>query len=193
MWDNGIFLWLNFDGGEMLDRLMIFASGHTSWALLYLLILYLVYRNRGWRGVLFSLLAIGLAVGLSDIIAGVFKHSGLLKGLLPNFPVRLRPMHTPELDGLVHTVKMGGLYGTVSAHAATSISIGVIATLAIRIKWFAALMWAQVLIVCYSRIYLGYHFPQDILLGAAVGALSGGVIWLIFRKYIQKSDASEIN
>ncbi len=186
MWDHQLLLALNFDGGGLLDSLMLFASGHLSWVLLYALILYLIYRREGLRGMLFALLAITLAVALSDIIAGVFKQTGLLKGLLPNFPVRLRPMHTPELEGLVHYINLGGQYGTVSAHAATSVSIGLIATLAIRRRWFTTIMWTQVALVSYSRIYLGYHFPQDILLGIAVGLLSGWGMWALLKRQIIK-------
>ncbi|MFI3303692.1 MAG: phosphatase PAP2 family protein [Rikenellaceae bacterium] len=191
MWDHDLFLWLNFDGGALLDSLMLFVSGKISWLPLYILILWLIWRRCGWRGMLISLAAFGLAAGLSDIIAGIFKHSGLLKNLLPEFPVRLRPMHTPELEGLVHWVKMGGQNGTVSAHAATSISVGVIATLAIQKRWFTAVMWTQVALVCYSRIYLGYHFPQDILLGALTGVTSGVVMWFLLRKFILPTDERE--
>ncbi len=188
MWDTDLFLWLNFDGGSFIDSMMLFASGKLSWVPLYILILWLVWRRAGWRGVVFAVVAIGAAVGLSDMISGIFKHTGLLKGLLPDFPVRLRPIYTPELEGLVHFINGGGEFGTVSAHAATSISIALIATLAIRRGWFAAIMWTQVALVCYSRIYLGYHFPQDILLGAFVGTLSGGAMWLTFRRLIRPND-----
>ncbi len=180
MWDTNLFLWLNFDGGSLLDSVMLFASGRLSWVALYLLILWLIWRRMGWRGVLFATLAIALAVGMSDLIAGIFKHSGPLKALLPDFPARLRPMHTPELEGLVRSITGGGEYGTVSAHAATSVSIGLIATLTIRRRWFAAVMWSQVALVCYSRIYLAYHFPQDILLGVAIGVAAGWLSWRLF-------------
>ena len=172
-WDYGLFLWLNFDGGTTLDSLMLFVSGVLTWVPLYLLILWLIYRRYGWLGMTLALAAIAAAVGLSDIIAGVFKHSGLLKGLLPSFPVRLRPMYTPELKGMVHVLRLGGQYGTVSAHAATATAIGFVATQIIRTRWFSVVMWTQVALVCYSRIYLASHFPQDIILGVALGVVSG--------------------
>lgn len=184
MWDTNLFLLLNFDGGSTIDSVMQFISGKLSWIPLYVLILWLIYRRSGWRGVLFAIVAIGCAVGISDIIAGIFKHSGLLKNLLPNFPVRLRPMHTPELEGLIHILNIGGMYGTVSAHAATSVSIGLISTLAIQRRWFTIVIWTQVALVCYSRIYLSYHFPQDILLGVAIGLLSGYVMWMPLKHKI---------
>ncbi len=183
MWDTELFLWLNFDGGPVLDALMTFASGHYSWIPLYVLILFLIYRRGGWRAVGMAVVAIALAAGLSDLLAGIFKHSGPLENLWADFPARLRPMNTPELDGLIHVLKKSGRYGTVSAHAATSVSVGLIATLAIRKRWFAIVMWTQVALVCYSRIYLASHFPQDILLGIMLGAISGGAMWFLYRRF----------
>ncbi len=179
--DHNLFLWLNFDGGAAMDALMLGASSPAAWAWLYLLILYVVWRTSGWRGVALYLLTVGIALGLADMVAGIFKHTGLLKGLLPNFPVRLRPMHTPELEGMIHYLKEGGLYGTVSAHAATNVSLAIITSLFVRRRWMTYLMVAVTIIICYSRIYLAYHFPFDILLGALTGAMTAliamGVYW----------------
>ena len=179
--DHNLFLWLKFDGGAAMDALMLGVSSPAAWAWLYLLILYVVWRTSGWRGVALYLLTVGIALGLSDMVAGIFKHTGLLKGLLPNFPVRLRPMHTPELEGMIHYLKEGGLYGTVSAHAATNVSLAIITSLFVRRRWMTYLMVAVTIIICYSRIYLAYHFPFDILLGALTGAMTAliamGVYW----------------
>ncbi len=180
MWDHQLFLWLNFDGGQIMDSVMLFASGKMSWIPLYILILWLVYRRYGWRGVILAILSIACAVGISDLVAGIFKHTGPLKHLWSSFPARLRPMHTPELEGLIHVITGGGKNGTVSAHASTSVAIGVISTLVIEKRWFSLVMWAQVAMVCYSRIYLAYHFPQDIILGAIVGVGSGVAMWRLF-------------
>lgn len=177
--DHGLFLAMNFDGGTVMDRIMVLCSSPAAWAWLYLLILWLVWRRGGWRGVLLFLAAAGVALGLADMVAGIFKHTGLLGDLWPSFPARLRPMHTPELEGAVHTVCDGGLYGTVSAHAATMTALCVLSIVAVRRRWFAAVMIAAAAVICYSRIYLAYHFPMDILLGVVTGLLSGAVaLWL---------------
>ena len=84
-------------------------------------------------------------------------------------------MHTPELEGMIHYLKEGGLYGTVSAHAATNVSLAIITSLFVRRRWMTYLMVAVTIIICYSRIYLAYHFPFDILLGAMTGALTAGI------------------
>ena len=109
------------------------------------------------------------------MISGIFKHSGPLKNLWASFPARLRPMHTPELEGMVHVIKQGALYGTVSAHAATNVALAIVTAFFVRRRWMTWLMVAVVIVTCYSRIYLAYHFPFDILLGAMTGALTAGI------------------
>lgn len=171
--DHELFLALNFDGGPVVDRIMVLCSTPATWAWLYILMLWLVWRRGGWRALLLFAAAAAAALGLADMVAGIFKHSGLLGGLWPSFPARLRPMHTPELEGLVHAVRDGGRYGTVSAHAATMTALCVTAIPAVRRRWFSALILVATAVICYSRIYLAYHFPVDIALGVVVGLLSG--------------------
>ncbi len=180
--DYPLFLWLNFDGGVLLDQIMLGISTPAVWSWLYVLILYIVWRSYGWRGVLIFLVATGGAVALGDMISGIFKHTGVLKNLLPSFPARLRPMYTPELEGMVSNIlRQGGQYGTVSGHAATMTAMAVLSIAAIRRGWFSWLMTTVVLLVCYSRIYLAYHFPVDIALGVVTGLVSGAVMLLLYR------------
>lgn len=171
--DHPLFLALNFDGGSAMDSLMLFCSGKLTWLPLYILILWLVWRREGWRNTLLVIVLIVAAVGLTDLIAGIFKHAGLLKGLLPDFTPRLRPMYTPELEGAVHVVKWGGKFGTVSAHAATTAAIALISAGIVRRRWFSLTVGVWVALVCYSRIYLAYHFPLDILWGLLLGTALG--------------------
>ena len=139
--DHSLFLALNFDGGPCWDRVMLTLSGTAVWIPLYLLIIWLVLRRTGWRGLLLFLVLMAAAVGLADITAGIFKHNGLLGDLLPGLEPRWRPMFTPSLEGLavppdtlmqwrfeghatpgiVHVPAgaLAGKYGTVSSHAAT--------------------------------------------------------------------------
>ena len=140
--DESLFLALNFDGGPCLDRIMTLISGMAIWIPFYLLILWLVCRRYGWRNTLLFLAALALALVLSDMLCGIFKHSGPLKHLWADFPPRWRPMFSPALEGLdipadslfawrhaglptpnslVHVPAgaVAGKYGTVSSHAAT--------------------------------------------------------------------------
>ena len=185
--DYPLFLWLNFDGGAALDKIMLGISTPAVWSWFYALILYMVWRSYGWRGLLIFLVAAAAAIGLGDMISGIFKHTGLLKNLWTEFPARLRPMYTPELEGMVSNIlKKGGQYGTVSGHAATIAAMATIAIPTIARRWFTWMMIAVVLLICYSRIYLAYHFPVDIALGLITGVLSGGAMYLISRALIRR-------
>lgn len=183
-WDWALFDVLNFDGPAWLDGLMVAISGVAMWIPLYLLIIYMIWRRYSWRGVVALLVAVGVAMGAADIIAGIFKHSGPLKHLWASFPVRLRPMFTEALTD-VSVVSTGhGLYGTVSAHAATIVSLALLSSVAVERRWFTVVMIVVAILVCYSRIYLACHFPQDILLGTVVGLVAGGAgVWL-FRRVV---------
>ena len=180
-WDYPLFEMLNFDGGATLDSLMSAISGIVMWIPLYLLILYMVWRRWSWRGVVALIVAVALALGLADLLAGIFKHSGPLKNLWPDFPARLRPMFSEGLSDVNIPSTNHGRYGTVSAHAATIVSLSIISAYAIHRRWFSWLIAMVAIAICYSRIYLACHFPQDILLGAALGVVTATLGILLFR------------
>ena len=147
-WDYPLFLALNFDGGPAMDRAMLALSGTAMWLPLYALIVWLVSRRYGWRGAAIFLAVMLAALVLSDAVAGIFKHNGLLGDLMPGLEPRWRPMFTPELEGLaiapdslyalrqagapgpwrvhVPVEAVAGYYGTVSAHAATVVALAVL-------------------------------------------------------------------
>ena len=184
--DHELFLAQNFDGGPVMDRIMVLCSTPAAWAWLYMLMLWLVWRRGGWRALLVFVITAAAALGLADMVAGIFKHSGLLADLWPSFPARLRPMHTPEIEGLIHTVREGGRYGTVSAHAATMTALCVTSIPAVRRRWFAVLIVAVTVAICYSRIYLAYHFPVDIALGVVTGLLSAAAAMWVVRAAVRR-------
>ena len=186
-WDYPLFEVLNFDGGATLDSLMSAISGILMWIPLYLLILYMVWRRWSWRGVVALILAVALALGLADLLAGIFKHSGPLKNLWPDFPARLRPMFSEGLSDVNIPSTNHGRYGTVSAHAATIVSLSIISAYAINRRWFSWLIALVAIAICYSRIYLACHFPQDILLGAALGVVTATLGILVFRAIAGKN------
>ena len=181
--DERLFLWLNFDGGVVLDSVMSAISGAVMWIPLYLFIAWTVYRKYGWKSLLAFVVCLALAMGISDMLCGIFKHTGLLKNLWADFPARNRPMFDIAVRDLTHVVSYAhGPYGTVSAHAATTAAMGILSALALRKRWYGWTIAAIVLLISYSRIYLACHFPQDIALGLAVGLISGGAMYLLWRK-----------
>ena len=217
--DHDLFSALNFDGGTALDRVMLTISGTAMWLPLYALILWLVWRRSGWRGMAVFLVLMLLALGLSDIVSGIFKHNGLLGDMLPQFEPRPRPMFTPSLEGLeiapdslrklrwltpdslaaagithdwvvhVPVEAVSGRFGTVSAHAAVIVTLAVLSASVIRRRWFTGLMVLSTLLICYSRIYLGKHYPMDLVWGTAVGiALGLAAFWAYRRLSRQKKE-----
>ena len=181
-------LFLNFDGGSAMDSIMWFASGIASWIPLYFVILYILYRKYGWKYMLFALLFIGLGIGICDQVCNFFKRT----------IEYLRPTHTDSLLPFLHTVREynGGLTGTVSGHASTSMCIFMFTSLAVRKRWFTIMMLAYTLIISYSRIYLGVHYPFQILFGWMLGLIVAPAMWMIFsrlnRHYRWNNDASAL-
>lgn len=181
--DERLFLWLNFDGGAILDSVMSAISGVVLWIPLYLYIAWVVQRKYGWKSMLAFLVCLALAMGIADMLCGIFKHTGLLKSLWADFPARNRPMFDVAVRDLAHVVSYAhGPYGTVSAHAATTAAMAILSALVLRKRRYSWTIAFIVLLISYSRIYLACHFPQDIALGLAVGLISGGAMYLLWRK-----------
>jgi len=168
-WDNQLFLFLNGLHSPFWDPVMVFASGKLTWLPLYLLLIYFIARKYQWNSI-WWLVAITLVIVATDQIS---------VGLFKNVFQRLRPCHTPELQSYINLVgRCGGQYGFVSSHAANTFGVAVFLSLLFSKKWvtYSLLIWAA--FVSYSRIYLGVHFPGDVICGAILGAGIGISIWL---------------
>lgn len=171
--DKELFLILNGMHAVWMDRIMLLLSWTEASIPIYAFLLFLIYKTfkeRTWGIVL----CIVLLILLTDQTT-----SGLMK---PYFE-RPRPSHEPTLEGMVHLVNgyTGGHYGFASSHAANTFGIAMFMTSLFRKekRWIAWLFfWAA--LVSYTRIYLGVHYPGDILVGALIGILYG---WLVFNLY----------
>jgi len=103
---------------------------------------------------------------------------------------RLRPCHDPELISQMRIVKCGGQFGFYSAHASNTFFLATYLSILLKKKlnWFPYVIFVWAVVVSYSRIYLGVHFPIDILMGAFVGLLLGGLFATLARKVINKQN-----
>jgi undecaprenyl-diphosphatase len=169
--DHQLFLFLNSANSPFWDKIMYFLSEVFVWIPLYLAIL--LYLAKEYR-IRF------LVILLFIIISVTIADQGAL--LIKNTVHRYRPCHEPSLQGLVHTVKgvCGGMYGFVSSHAANSFNVALLSLMMVKKRWFSIfiIIWAAA--VSYSRIYLGVHYPGDVLGGSILGAFVG---WSMYRLY----------
>lgn len=171
--DADILLWINGHGNAWLDALMWGVSCAKTWIPLYVVLVGLIaYKYRNWKAILLILIGFGVAVGLSDWLC-----SGVIKPLV----ARLRPTHEPAIDPirLVHGY-VGGLYGFCSSHAANTMAVALLFSLLYRNKTATACLMTWVALNAYSRMYLGVHYPSDIMAGLLLGALSAaGCYWAL--------------
>lgn len=177
--DQDAFLYLNDMHSPFWDGVMVFVSNKYVWIPFYLaLIIYLIYRYRK-QSIPMLLLAVA-AVGLADFVA-----SGLFK---PYF-ARLRPCHDPALSELVNIVEgCGGRFGFMSSHASTGFALAVFFNLILSDRYLAlkVLLVAWAVVVSYSRIYLGVHYPGDTIGGALLGAFLAYGCSLIYTFLLNK-------
>ncbi len=170
--DKELFAFLNGIHSAFFDVIMKFFSGKLEWIPLYVLILtWIIYKFR-WKSVL-VIIAIALLITLSDQIAVQIKLA----------VERLRPCKEPDIRLWVHLVddRCGGMFGFVSNHAANSFAMAVFTSLLFKNRYYSwfIIIWATV--VSYSRIYLGVHYPGDVLCGAFLGIILACVIYKIYR------------
>ena len=186
--DTEILLAINGWHAPWADTLMWIISAKATWIPLYLLLIgLLVWRYR--KPVMTSVMwlqkvpacvviiaMIGLAVGAADFIA-----SGILKELV----ARPRPTRVPELEGVLHLVNgyRSGRYGFVSSHAANTMVCALLFSMIWRNKIATVGLMLWVAANCYSRMYLGVHYPLDILGGLMVGCLVAMTAYVLLWKW----------
>ena len=197
--DTEILLAINGWHAPWADTLMWIVSAKTTWIPLYLLLIgLLVWRYRQpaptpikWLqkvpACVVMIVVIALAVGAADFIAS---------GILKDWVARPRPSRVPELEGVLHLVNgyKSGQYGFVSSHAANTMAVALLFSLIWRNKIATVGLMLWVAANCYSRMYLGVHYPTDILGGLIVGSLVAvGGYWLLGRcRLVERNRACEL-
>jgi len=179
--DHNMFLHLNGSENEWLDGVMWTITQTQTWIPLLFALIIVVTKTGGWKQLLFFSVFFGLSILLADQIS-----SSYLKPLFQ----RLRPTHDPTIMHLVDTVHgyTGGQYGFVSSHAANTFAVFAFCALALRSLSLSITLFLWAVVDSYSRIYLGVHFPGDILCGSILGLICGlasySMYWFLYGRNV---------
>ena len=176
--DRELFLYLNNLGNENWDMFWLLVTDKWTAIPLYLVLLYLLFKKFGWRGFLLTIVVIALLITATDQLGNVFKDGFQ----------RLRPCGQ---EGVMEYARMVaaycGKFGYFSAHASNSAGVAIFMGLIFRRNYpfliWILLFWA--LLVSYSCIYLGVHYPGDVLTGMVLGGMIGYLFYLL-HKYLVK-------
>lgn len=175
--DEVILLWLNHHDTAFLDALVPMLTYRFAWIALYAALAVAAWRTLGARQTVLFLASVAVAIVLADQIgASVIR------------PLAERPRPTNPLNPLSEAVRLvggyrGGPYGMPSCHAANSVALLTVLLLRFRSRGLAALMAVWVAVQVWTRMYLGVHYPTDLLAGAAVGFCSAWAANWLFRRH----------
>lgn len=182
--DTWLLLQVNGFNHEIADPFIKAFSGKGIWVPFYISIAATLWWLYGWRRALIFILAIGVAVGLSD-----FTCASIIRPLVQ----RLRPTHPDNaISELVHIVNgyRSGNYGFPSCHATNAVALALFTSLVIRRRAYVACISLWALAQCYSRLYLGVHYPGDLFAGALIGAVYSLICYRLVTRYVSTDDTN---
>lgn len=174
--DQTIFLFLNGMHTTFGDYFMSVFTGKWIWVPMYASILYVLLRNFNWKVVLGCLIAIALTITFADQVCAT---------LIRPMVERLRPSNPDNpISDLVHIVngRRGGSYGFPSCHASNSFGLAFFLVFLFRQRRLSLFICLWATLNCYTRIYLGVHYPGDLLAGTVVGLCGAGLMYYLLRK-----------
>lgn len=165
--DRSFFLFLNGMHNSFMDVIMFLFTRTETWLIFYLPIIYFIIKKHRAKAVLILLL-LALSILVSDQLSVFVKET----------VKRLRPTHDPTIQHLVHNVlKKGGLYSFFSSHATNTFAVAMFLAMLFKNISFSFLIFSWAFLVSYTRIYIGVHYPFDILTGILAGLLIGLLIF----------------
>lgn len=175
--DTQLFLFFNGLNHQFVDPFMAAFSGRWIWVPLYVALAAVVVWRYGWKRGFVIIAMIGIAVGAADYIS-----ASIIRPVIQ----RMRPANLDNpLSDLVHVVSgyRGGRYGFPSCHAANTVALAIATSLTLRTRGWTVAVVAWALMQCYSRVYLGVHYPGDLMAGAVVGTITSLTAYFAVRKF----------
>jgi undecaprenyl-diphosphatase len=175
--DVQLFVFLNGLGSQTYDGFWLFITKQSNWTPYFLILLYLVYKKLSFKNMLLLLLFVAVLILISDQTCNFFKYTF----------ERLRPCNNPEINSLIRIVKSSDTFSFFSGHATNSMATMTFVFMILKKYYrYAFLVFLFPLIFAYSRIYLGLHYPLDILTGYLFGAGFGFIAYKGYQKYVLK-------
>ena len=175
--DTELFIFLNGLGSETFDGFWLIITKQYNWTPLFLLLLYLIFKKLGTKQTLYLLLFVAILLVIMDQTANLFKNGFQ----------RLRPCNNPEINSFIRIVQSRTSFSFFSGHATSSMGVATFLYLIFKrdFKYFWLLfLWP--LIFAYSRIYLGLHYPLDIISGYLCGAILGFLMFQLYQFFQKK-------
>lgn len=171
--DTELLIYLNGLGSETYDKLWLVITNQFYWTPFFLVLFYLIYKKLGGKQTLYLLLFIAVLITFTDQVTNLFKYTFQ----------RPRPCNNPEINTIIRVVQTRTSYSFFSGHAANTMAVATFLFFVLR-RYFKYLgfLFLWPLIFAYSRIYLGLHYPGDILTGYFFGALFGSLLYLVYKK-----------
>ncbi|RUT79335.1 phosphatase PAP2 family protein [Ancylomarina longa] len=176
--DKELLLWLNSYHTHFWDVVMMIFTRKEFWIPLYIVLLYQIYKFKG-KEALWWIIGLFLMIFLCDQIS---------TQLFKNIFQRLRPSHDPTISNMVHLVSgyKGGKYGFVSSHAANTFGFAMLTSLLFKNRLYTIFAFCWSLLIIYSRVYLGVHFPGDVLGGMILGLVIGYAVFRLTKWWVSK-------
>jgi undecaprenyl-diphosphatase len=170
--DKELFVFLNNLGSDPFDAFWLIITKQLHWTPFFVAVFYLLQRKLGWKNLGIIILFIAVLITFTDQITNLVK----------NYFERIRPCYDEEISGVIRVVKSSNTFSFFSGHAANSMASTMFIFLIIR-KFYkhTYLLFCFPLVFAYSRIYLGLHFPGDILTGYLFGATFGFVFYKLYQ------------
>ena len=177
--DTQAFLWLNSFHTDFFDPIMLWITGRNSWFPMYAIIIGSIVWTHKKKSIAMLFMII-FSIIISDQVC-----SSILKPLIQ----RLRPCHEPSIQNIVHLVgNCGGLFGFCSSHAANTFALATCLILLFG-KQFDGIKYLYIwaILVSYSRIYVGVHYPLDVFTGAGIGVLASLICYKLYHYFLLKT------
>ena len=173
--DKDVLVFLNSLGSEPFDYFWLVITKQANWTLFFVMFFYFLQKKLGWKNFGYYILFTAFIILICDQTANFFK----------NHFQRLRPCNDQEIKGIIRIVKSSATFSFFSGHAANSMATAIFAFMIAK-KYYkhSYLIFLFPVIFAYSRIYLGLHFPTDILAGYTFGAIVGFVSYKLYMKFV---------